>query len=464
MSDLALMTATELSQLFQSGRASPAEAVEAVIDRINRFNPHINAVCVLDAEGARAAAKESEARWHARRPLSPIDGVPVTIKELIRTRGFPLTMGSVVTDKAPATEDACAPARLREAGAVIVGLNTSPEWGHKGVTDSALNGITRNPWAPQMTPGGSSGGAAAAVMAGFSPIALGTDGGGSVRIPCSLTGISGLKGTFGRIPAWPPSMHGDLANTGPMAMTTADLTLVMNEITRPDPHDPFALPPDPEDYRNVLSGSVKGMRVAVIERPGPWIDAEVASGFSSAVATFAALGCHVESVEAPFDPEAAGTIFITHWMSALQRLLQFYPEEDWIRFDPFMLSMALEGRAFSASTLVDAMADRRELASRWSRLADRYDLILTPTTATAAFPVGRNFPDGPDGSPATAWTFTSVFNLTRQPAGSVNCGFTQDGLPFGLQIASGHYRDRDVLCAMHAFETARPELRRRPQL
>ena len=214
--DLSQMTAAQLSKLYRRGRASPVEAMLAVLARSDNVNPRINAFCRVGGKEAIAAARASEKRWKKGKPLSAIDGVPVSIKELVRVKGWAPTMGSKLTDKAPVVDDAPAVARLREAGAIIFAQSTSSEFGHKGVTDTPLNGVTRNPWNLERTPGGSSGGAGAAVAAGLGPLAIGTDGGGSVRIPSSFNGLVGLKATYGRVPNWPPTLNGDLSNTGPM--------------------------------------------------------------------------------------------------------------------------------------------------------------------------------------------------------------------------------------------------------
>jgi aspartyl-tRNA(Asn)/glutamyl-tRNA(Gln) amidotransferase subunit A len=204
MSELTQLTAAELSRLYRKGKASPVETMKAVLARTARINSEINALCHVDIEPSLKAARESERRWKKGKPLSPIDGVPVSIKELVRVKGWAASMGSKLTDKTPADADAPAVARLREAGAIVFAQSTSSEYGHKGVTDSPLHGITRNPWNTERTPGGSSGGAGAAVAAGLGPLAIGTDGGGSVRIPSSFNGLVGIKATFGRVPAWPP--------------------------------------------------------------------------------------------------------------------------------------------------------------------------------------------------------------------------------------------------------------------
>ncbi|MEI6202783.1 MAG: amidase family protein, partial [Enhydrobacter sp.] len=220
--DLAQLSAAHLSRLYKKGKLSPVEAMKAVLARVEKVNPTINALCVVDTDAALKAARISERRWKKGKPLSALDGVPVSIKELIRVKGWPARMASKLTDPAPADRDAPVVARLREAGAIVFAQSTSSEYGHKPVTDSPLHGLTRNPWNIERTPGGSSGGAGAAVASGMGPIAVGTDGGGSVRLPASFTGLVGLKATYGRIPAWPPGLNGDLANTGPMTRTVLD--------------------------------------------------------------------------------------------------------------------------------------------------------------------------------------------------------------------------------------------------
>ncbi|MBX9947325.1 MAG: amidase [Reyranella sp.] len=456
--DLTQATAAELGRLYRRGKASPVETMKAVLQRVNTVNPQINALCRVDADKSLAAARASEKRWKKGAPLSPLDGVPVSIKELVRAKGWPHSMASKLTDKTPAADDAPAVARLREAGAVVFAQSTSSEYGHKGVTDSPLNGVSRNPWRLECTPGGSSGGAGAAVAAGLGPIAVGTDGGGSVRIPASFNGLVGLKATFGRVPAWPPSMTGDLANTGPMARTALDCALMMNVLARPDARDPFALPADDTDYARKLGGKLKKLRVGFVLRLGDHpLDIEVAAMVTRAARQFEALGCKVEEAEAPYSFADAGRAFVVHWLSALQRLLQLYPEERHHEFDPSLLAGAKAGLRYSLQDVVNAQVTRRELALAWNLFFAKYDLLLTPTVAVKPFAAGQNLPDGPDGKPNVQWSpYTPQFNLTRHPAATVPCGLSGDGLPVGLQIVSGHYRDATVLRAAARYAEAHP--------
>jgi aspartyl-tRNA(Asn)/glutamyl-tRNA(Gln) amidotransferase subunit A len=456
--DLTQQSANRLSALYRKGKVSPVETMKAVLKRTERINPEINAFCRVDGALALKMARASERRWRKGKPLSALDGVPVSIKELVRVKGWPASMGSKLTDKTPADADAPAVARLREAGAIVFAQSTSSEYGHKGVTDSPLNGITRNPWNVARTPGGSSGGAGAAVAAGLGPIAIGTDGGGSVRIPASFTGLVGLKATFGRVPAWPPSLTGDLSNTGPMARTALDCALMMNVITRPDARDAYALPEDDTNYARKIDSKLKKLRVGFVLRFGDHpLDIEVAALVTRAARDFEKLGCKVEEVPAPFSYAEAGRTFVVHWLAALQRLLQIFPESRHGEFDPNLLASAKAGLRYSLQDVVNAQVSRRELAIAWNLFFAKYDLLLSPAVAVQPFEAGKNLPDGPDGKANALWSpYTSQFNLSRHPAASVPCGLSRDGLPIGLQIASGHYKDALVLRAAARYADAHP--------
>ncbi|MEY2953005.1 MAG: Acylamidase, partial [Pseudomonadota bacterium] len=256
-------TATQLLQLYSTGQASPVEATQAVLARIDAFNPQLKAFCHVAADEAMAGARASEARWQVGKPCGPLDGVPVSVKDLILTRGWPTRRGSRTVDPNQAWEvDAPAVARLREAGAVLLGKTATPEFGCKGETNSPLTGITRNPWDVLRTPGGSSGGAAAAVAAGMGPLALGTDGAGSVRIPAAFCGNVGLKPSFGRVPAYPLSPFGSVAHLGPHSMGVEDCARMMNVLAQPDARDWTSLPPDGRDYTVGLHDGVRGLKLA----------------------------------------------------------------------------------------------------------------------------------------------------------------------------------------------------------
>jgi aspartyl-tRNA(Asn)/glutamyl-tRNA(Gln) amidotransferase subunit A len=456
--DLTQTTAAELGKLYTRGKASPVEVIEAVLKRAEAINGRINALCHIDADGALAAAKASERRWRKGKPLSPLDGVPVSVKELVRVEGWPASMGSTLTDKAPADSDAPAVARLRKAGALVFAQTTSSEYGHKGVTDSPLHGITRNPWNLERTPGGSSGGAGAAVAAGLGPIAIGTDGGGSVRLPSSFTGLVGLKATFGRVAAWPPSLTGELSNTGPMCRTVLDVALAMNAIGQPDPRDGWSLPADGVDYAKALKGKLGKPRIAFVLRMGDHpLDIEVAALVTGAAKRFEEMGCIVEEAAPPTDYREVGRAFVVHWLSALRRLLKLYPEARHGEFDPSLLAGARNGLKFTAEDVVNAQAVRRDMTIAWNLFFERYDFLLTPTLAVQPFEVGRNAPPGPDGKPNLLWSpYTFQFNLSRHPSVTVPCGFSRERLPVGLQITAAHYKDADILRAGARYAEADP--------
>lgn len=456
--DLTQASAAHLSKLYARGKASPVETMKAVLARTEKLNPRLNCFARVDGEQSLAAARASEKRWKKGKPLSPIDGVPVSIKELVRVKGWPASMGSKLTDKTPVDADAPAVARLREAGAIVFAQSTSSEYGHKGVTDSPLNGISRNPWNLERTPGGSSGGAGAAVAAGLGPLAIGTDGGGSVRIPSSFNGLIGIKATFGRVPAWPPGLNGDLSNTGPMCRTALDCALMMNVISRADARDPYQLPEDDVDYTKKLERKLKKPRIAFILRMGDHpIDVEVAAHVTKAVKRLEALGCTVEETEPPYPYVDASRAFVTHWLTNSQRLLQMFPESRHGEFDPNLLAGARMGQKYSLQDVVNAQGARREMSVAWNLFFEKYDFLVTPTVAVQPFEVGKNLPDGPGGEPNRQWSpYTATFNMTRHPAASVPCGLSREGLPVGLHIVAGHYRDAQVLRAAAVYSEVHP--------
>jgi aspartyl-tRNA(Asn)/glutamyl-tRNA(Gln) amidotransferase subunit A len=452
------LSASELSAAFESRELSPVEATEALLGRIEALDSEINCFCHLDSHASLKQAEESEARWMEGAPLSPLDGVPVAIKDLLLTKAWPTRRGSLTVDaKGPWDIDAPSVARLREAGAVLIGKTTTPEFGWKGSTDSPLTGITRNPWNRNKTPGGSSGGSSAALAARFAPLALGTDGGGSIRIPASFTGGFGIKPSFGRVPAYPLSPFGTVAHVGPMSRTVRDSAMLLNIISKPDARDWFALPHEPTDYAAGLEKSMRGKRIAFSPRMG-WVDKvmpEVEALVAAAAKRFEALGAHVEMVDPPGGD--SGKTFRTLWWAGAGFLLGDLPEEKKAQLDPGLRRMAEEGRAIALKDYLAANAARGAYGSAMRQFMERHDFILTPSVATPAFDVGMISPLDDDGRAWMQWTpFSFPFNLTQQPAASINCGFTKDGLPVGLQIAGRMFDDAGVLAASAAYEMAHP--------
>jgi aspartyl-tRNA(Asn)/glutamyl-tRNA(Gln) amidotransferase subunit A len=455
-SDLCALTATELVDAFRRKALSPVEVTAAVLKRIEALNPVFNAFNLV-SERALDDAKASEARWRAGQPKGLLDGVPVSIKDLLLTKGWPTLRGSKTIDpKGPWNDDAPAAARLREHGAVLLGKTTTPEFGWKGVTDSPLTGITRNPWNKAKTPGGSSGGAAAAVAAGMGPLAVGTDGGGSIRIPCAFTGIFGIKASFGRVPAWPLSPFGTVAHVGPMTRSVADAALMLNVLALPDARDWHALPYEPRDWRTGLDQGVADLRIAYSPDLGyAKVDKEIREIVSKAVKVFEDLGAKVEEKNPGFEDPAP--LFMAHWFSGAAFLLKGIPKDKHELIDAGLREMAALGDKVSAHDLLDAQLKRGALGAHMNLFHRDYDLLLTPTLSIPAFDAGKEVADKMLQSRWTDWTpFTFPFNLTQQPAASIPCGLTAAGLPVGLQLVGPRYADALVLRAARAFETARP--------
>ena len=456
--ELSFLSASRLIADFRKKALSPVEVTAATLRRMEVLEPKLNAFVLRDPEGAMAAARASEARWQKGAPLGLLDGVPATIKDLFLTRGWPTLRGSLLTKRdQPWDEDSPPVARLREAGAVILGKTTMPEFGWKALGDSPLTGITRNPWNLERTPGGSSSGAAAALAAGLGPLALGTDGGGSIRIPCHFSGIPGLKPTFGRVPAYPPSPFGMLAHTGPMARTVEDCALLLTVLTGEDIRDPYALPRDGKDYRAGLEDGVRGLRIAFSPTLGyaSHVHPEVAEAVARAARTFKELGAEVETVETVFpDPRPA---WLTLWYAGAAKVMAPFGAEERKRLDPGLKVHVERGEKLSAVDYVNADVARTDLSRQMQLLHRRYDLLLTPTVAVPALEVGKDLSDPTREKEWIDWTpFSYPFNLTRQPAASVPCGLTRNGLPIGLQIVGPLYGDALVLRAMRAFETTYP--------
>ena len=455
--DLCALSATELLALYRTKKVSPVEVTRATLERIAKLNPVLNAFCLVDKKQAMEKAKQSEQRWLKGAPQGLLDGVPASIKDLIVTKGWPTLRGSKTTDpKGPWNDDAPAVARLREHGAVLLGETTTPEFGWKGVTDNPLTGITRNPWNPKMTPGGSSGGSAAAVAAGMGPLSVGTDGGGSVRIPCSFTGLFGLKPSFGRVPAWPLSPMGTVAHLGPMTRTVADAALMMNVLSLPDARDWHSLPYDARDYRIGLDDGVKGLRIAYSADLGyAKVDPEIARIVKKAVATFTELGAHVENKDPGF--EDCGPLFAAHWFPGAAYIVRNIHPRKRALMDKGLLETARMGEKYTTAQYLDAIQKRGALGVLMNRFHESWDLLVTPTLPLAAFEAGKEVANLLKEKRWTDWSpFSYPFNLTQQPAATVPCGLTKKGLPVGLHIVGPRYADALVLRVARAFESAHP--------
>ena len=451
----ALMTAEELLSHYARRSLSPVEVLQAVTERIARLNPALNAFVVMNPN-ALASAGESEARWRAGRPIGLLDGVPCTVKDLVDLAGFPTRRGSRLSDPAPVPDDAPLVTGLKAAGAVIVGKTTTTEYGWKSPGDSPLHGITRNPWNTHHTPGGSSSGAGAAAAAGFGPLHVGTDAGGSIRIPAAWCGVVGLKPTFGRVPQWPLGAFAPVAVAGPITRTVRDAALMFSAMARFDLRDPFSLPDDSRDWRVGIDDGVAGMRVAVLRRPG--FEAPVAWEGIAAVEQAAQIlveaGAEVEEAD-PGLPDTRA-IFSRVWGVGLTRLVHSFPETRRHMLDPGLLEVAAANIGMSGVEMMEAEAMRINAAHAMAVFHQRYDLVLCPCVPGLA-PLA----DVPTTNPVEAlWTqwapWTFAFNLTRQPAISMPMGFAPNGLPRAVQIVAALYRDDLVLRAARAIEVAQP--------
>ncbi|MDV3127528.1 amidase [Mycobacterium sp. 21AC1] len=449
-----MLQAVDLIEGYRTRTLSPVEATRAALDAIDRHNPRVNAYVLVDGDGALATARESEARWHAGRPLGPADGIPTSIKDALWTRGWPTLRGSWLIDEAgPWDEDAPSVARLRESGAVLLGKTTTPEYSWKGVTDSPRYGVTGNPWNTATTAGGSSGGSAAAVGLGMGVWSVGTDGGGSVRIPAAFTGTTALKPTYGLIPLYPPSPFGTLSHAGPMARTVADAAALLDVITGFDPRDWSAMPTPGSPFGSDLDGGVAGLRIAYSPNLGYGRnEPEVDRAVRTAVQVLVDAGARVDEI----DPNITDPVHAFHvlWFSGEAKVLEGrLSGAD--RIDPGLRRTAELGALYSASDYLDATAVRMRLGELMGRFHQNYDALITPTLPVTAFPVGQDVPDGSASPDWTSWApYSYPFNLTQQPALSVPCGLSSAGLPIGLQVVGPRHADALVLRIGKTYQNA----------
>jgi len=463
------MTARQLASAYRRKKLSPVEVVDAVLERIERLNPKLNAFCLIRAQEARREAKRAETVFKRRRNnIEPMCGIPVSIKDLIFTKGIRTTGGSRIFENFVPDQDEAPVARLREAGAIIVGKTNTPEFGYLAVTHNPLFGITRNPWDLDRTSGGSSGGAAAATAAGLCPLSLGSDGGGSIRIPASLCGVFGFKASFGRVPHQPgfPGWE-TLSHTGPITRTVADAAFMMDVIAGPDDFDRHSLPDIENTYSGSMRGSLKGTKVAWSPDLGyATVEPEVLEITGRAVRAFREVGCRVKEYAPDFgSPEQIfAPMVFAEFGAALGDKLDEWSD----KIDPPLAILVERGKQISAADYVRATFARQEFHAQVQKIFEKFEFLLTPTLAAPAFEAGKMAPDKVAGkrlASAIGWMpFTYPFNLTGQPAASVPCGFTQDGLPVGLQIVGRRHDDIGVLRMAAAFERIRPWADKKPQL
>lgn len=465
--DLCFTPATVLRELIRRKELSPVELTATVLDRIERLNPTLNAYCTVTAPEAREAAREAEAAVMRGDELGALHGLPLSVKDLTTTKGVRTARGSKLYEHYVPDEDAPSVARVRAAGAVILGKTNTPEFGWKGDSDNPLFGPTYNPWDRTKTAGGSSGGAAAAVAAGLGPLAIGSDGAGSIRIPASFCGIVGLKAQVWRVAMYPPSATETISHTGPMTRTVRDTALLLGAMAGPDERDRHSLPADGVDYLAACEGGIADVRVAWSPDLGfAAVDPEVAAIAAQAARRFATLGCDLEEVNPGFnDPvDAELTIF---YAGVGANIMDLTPERRAL-IDPGLLrAVDEEMTGKTAFDYARAIVARQAFYDQVRRFFERYELLLTPSIAVPAFPVGEEGPFTVDGRPVRRFgytPFTYPFNLTGHPAITIPAGYTQGGLPVGLQIVGRRYAEAAVLRAGAAYEDAFPWATRRPPL
>jgi aspartyl-tRNA(Asn)/glutamyl-tRNA(Gln) amidotransferase subunit A len=451
--DPTFWSVTRLHRAFRRRELSPVELVHACLARIERLNGRFGAFCLVDAERALAEARAAEARFARGEPLSRLDGVPVSVKDLVDVAGWPTRRGSRTTDDLPpAAVDAPAVARLRRAGVVILGKTTTPEFGWKAVTDNPRGDVARNPWHPDRTPGGSSGGAAVAAALGMGCLHIGTDGGGSIRIPAAFTGIFGLKPSFGRVPADPPSPFGTLAHLGPMTRTVEDAAAMLTVMAGHDRRDWYALPDAPHDYTVGLEAGIDGARIGVLRRRGRFpLPDDVKAVFDAALETLAELGARLDEMVLPMDDEI-DEIFDVHWSAGAANLFERLSADKRPLVEPGFAAIAARGAAVDAARLRAAQLARQSFGAALERTFEHVDLLVSPAVPVGAFALGRLAPEGLPADRWLDWTpFSYPFNLGQQPACSVPMGRDREGMPLGLQIVGPKYADAAVLRAARAF-------------
>jgi Asp-tRNA(Asn)/Glu-tRNA(Gln) amidotransferase A subunit family amidase len=463
--DVAWLSALDLATLVKTKALSPVEITEALLARIAALDPGLNAFCLVAADTARASAREAEIAVMKGEPLGALHGVPFSVKDVIFTRGLRTTGGSRLFAEVRPEEDAVAVGRLRAAGAVLLGKTTTSEFGHKAVTESPLFGVTRNPWNPALTPGGSSGGGAAAVASGLGPLALGTDGGGSVRIPAAFCGLVGMKPSRGRVPQHPTFPGWEhVGHTGPLARTVRDAAAMLDVIAGADDRDRRSLPGEAAGFLAACDADIRGLHVAWTPDLGyAVVDPRVLAACENAAAEFESFGCHVEVVNPGWEnpEEIFATLVSAQFYAAWSDQL---PAAE-AAMDPTLVKFIRKGGTVTTRDYVRALHRADAYWQEVHAFLQRFDLLLMPTVAVLPFPADGRPPrsiEDQDVSPLGWMPFTYPFNLTGQPAASVPAGWTPDGLPVGLQIVGQRHADRVVLAAAAALEGALPWADRRP--
>ncbi len=452
MSGLHDLTAAEMAAAFRLRSLSPLEVAQAVIAHVARWEPHLHATYAFDPDAALAAARESESRWQRGAPLSAIDGVPVTIKENTATKGVPVPAGSAATELVSATEDAPPSARLREAGCVILGKTTMPDYGMLSSGLSSFHPLTRNPWDLSKNPGGSSAGAGAAAAAGYGPLHLGTDIGGSIRLPAGWCGVFGLKPSLGRVPIKPP-YAGRVA--GPMTRTVTDAALMMAELSKPDWRDAMSLPPQAIEWGD-LDIDLRGLRIGLHMDAG-WglaVEPETAAAVQAAARAFEQAGAIVEPL-APFSTRAMVEGLDNFWRMRSWLDISNLPPHRQALVLPYIRQWVERGARLSAADVFHGHSQIAVLRDAAVAAFQPHRFVLSPVSPVPSFAAEWASPVNDPERPFEHIAFTLPYNMSEQPAASVDCGHTRSGLPIGLQIIGHRFDDLGVLRLARAWERMR---------
>jgi len=458
--DLHDLCAIALLDLYRRKAASPVEVTRAVLRHIGRWEPHLHATHALDPEAALVQAEASQARWLKGTPQGALDGVPAMIKENIATQGVPVPLGTAATELVPAAQDAPPAARLREAGAVILGKTTMPDYGMLSSGLSSFHALTRNPWDLTKTPGGSSSGAGAGTAAGYGPLHVGTDIGGSVRLPAAWCGIFALKPSLGRVPIDPP-YAGRVA--GPMTRTVADAALMMGVLSRPDTRDTMSLPWQDIAWMQ-LQRNMKGLRIG-LQLDAGWglpVDAEVRAAVEAAARTFEQAGAIVEPLR-PFMTRAMIDGMDAFWRCRSWLDISALPPGRRAKVLPFIVEWARGGAGLSGEQVFRGYSQMGAMRDAAVAACAPFDAVISPTAPIPAFAAELASPTDDPSRPLEHIGFTLPFNMSEQPSASINCGYTAGGLPIGLQITARRHDDLGVLQLAHAWELMRPAQRAWPQ-
>jgi aspartyl-tRNA(Asn)/glutamyl-tRNA(Gln) amidotransferase subunit A len=454
------MSAVELLSAYESGEASPLDVLEDVFSRVAEWEPRLNALYAFDPDRARALAEQSSERWRRKQSKGPLDGVPVTVKENIATKGTPVPLGTAATALSPAPEDAPPVTRLHEAGAIVFSKTTMPDYGMLSSGLSSFHGITRNPWDLSKNPGGSSAGAAAGAAAAYGPLHLGTDIGGSVRLPACWCGIFALKPSLGRVPIDPPYV-GRVA--GPMTRTVDDAALMMSVLSRPDPRDPMSLPPASVPWAS-LHRPPRGVRIGLMLDAGCGLplDAEVRKAVAAAAKAFEAEGAVIEEVP-PIMTDDILNGLDTFWRARSWDEVSRLSPEQCDKVLPFIRSWAGKGARLSGVEVIRGFNATMTIRAKAARLFQSIGFVLSPVAPVLNFPADAASPLNDPENPFGHIGYTVPWSMSEQPAASINAGYGASGFPIGLQIIGKRFDDLGVLQMAKAFEAIRPPQKAWPQ-